>query len=255
MSRDEAYAVRGNLSMKHFVVLAALLLSACHSASVSPDRAAQIRTVGIVSALEPVALEYAGAVGSGSGVAVPVNGPSLGVDAFVVERVSAMLRDRYELHPVSFDPYAVINIEPPWAHRPSDMMGAPHLTSVVPQGLDAYVLVVPGLMTEPGTNLFRKNFAISGLGVVKIQGVLADTTFAIHVPYRVYVLDGHDGSEIAMQALFFGADDLWREVDQTWWAASPAELSPEQRRRLATAFEDLIGRTLPTAVNRLRLTP
>jgi hypothetical protein len=162
--------------MPRLIVAVLLLLvpAACATGSVPPEKLSRIKTVGLVSALEnDFTFKTVGFTVFGNDERkVPIDEP-LGVDDSVLEQLTQMLGKRYDVRPVTYRKAAVI---------PGDVAKA--LRDVSPQGLDAYVVVVPA-----SSGFGNTNQSVSGLGIV--DGGSFTSRRQLHALYAVDVFDGH----------------------------------------------------------------
>ena len=161
--------------MPRFIVAVLLLLvpAACATGSVPPEKLSRIKTVGIVSALEnEFTFKTVGFTVFGNDEKkVPIDEP-LGVDDSVVEQLTRMLGKRYDVRPVTYSKAAF---------TPGRVAKALH--DVTPQGLDAYVVVVPA-----SSGFGNTNQGVSGLGIV--DGGSFTSRRQLHALYAVDVFDG-----------------------------------------------------------------
>jgi hypothetical protein len=230
------------------VMLVAFALTACAGHDLSPERASRIKTIGIVSIMGPIHHEYVAGIFDRRSEEIPSDDWEL--DSFVVDRVTEQLKARYDVRTVTYDK-SKLTVPAPWflgARTGGAILTPPDVGSVQPQGLDAYVVVVPGAISAPGGSL-----TLMGLGFIRLMNIFGEDSYGVRAPYVIYVMDAKTGSKIA----FEGRDDgvVWRAVDKSWWADPVGAMSEQQRLQLRDAVDDMIARTLPETLQRIKLVP
>ncbi len=154
-----------SVPLKKIALLAlAFALVACAQTTVPSERANQIHTLGIVSALGTVTLEHAAAIFFNSTVE-PIPSEDWKLDDFVTDLTTQQLKGRFGIRPVTYDRTAMYQSGVPLNRARPD---PPHLTSISPQGLDAYLIIAPAVISEPsagGLPLTRRSYAFYGLGL------------------------------------------------------------------------------------------
>jgi hypothetical protein len=127
-------------------------------------------------------------------------------------------------------------VPPPYAGPGStQIIPAPNLSPLLPQGLDAYVVIVPCTIPEQVNPLIQRRVTFLGLGLLQFQGAIRDNLFAVHAPYVLFVMDGRTGSRMAFE--FANDATVWRTVDKSWWADSIAALSEQQKQQAHEALK------------------
>jgi hypothetical protein len=235
--------------MRQFAALfVAFVLSACAGHHLSPEGTSRIKTIGIISLIGPMHLEYVAGIFDRRSEEIPSGDWAL--DSFVVDHITAQLKTRYEVRTVTYDKS---KLAAPAPYLLGGMSGGaiitpPDIGAAQPQGLDAYVVVVPSAINAPGRGLTLK-----GLGFIRLPDMFAGDSYAVRAPYVIFVMDGRTNSKIAFES----PDDplLWRTVDKNWWTEPVGALSDQQRLQLRDAVKDMIDRTLPATLQRIRLLP
>lgn len=158
----------------------------------APDKATSIKTIGVISAVGDTF--YQASIGftvfGNDEKAFPI--ANWGVDDFVVERLSALLRRRYDVRRVAYagGAFAEDKIYFPYEgglfgdnRRPIEQVVREEVGS---HGLDAYVVVTKSFSRYGATNQ-----TVRGLGAVK-SSAFANTGVSLHALYWITVIDGRD---------------------------------------------------------------
>ncbi len=227
-----------------------------------PDRLAEIKTIGVISAIgDRLTFETIGASVFGN---VEVTEPvEWGIDQDVAGRIAAALPKRYTIAPVSYDAAAFDKIA--WAdesapaagfrdtarRRVEDVLRA----AASPQGLDAYIVVTKATSAYAGGHQILR-----GLGLVRGEGAATHALAA----YAIYDLSLIDGSKhvvigrarasLPRATGFRLVQGAYREVGDALWAPSLAALPAPQQRRLRQTLLELIDQSIPLALAALGLT-
>jgi hypothetical protein len=233
--------------------LVAVALTGCVSHDLSPDRTERIKTIGVISIMGPMNLEYESAAILFGNHQESEPTEYWRLDFFVVDRVTELLKSRYDVRPVAYDTSTLKVPSPYPGPGGSQIVSAPNLTPLLAQGLDAYVVIVPCTIPEQVNPLIQRRVAFLGLGLLQFQGAIRDNLFAVHAPYVLFVMDGRTGSKIAFEFANDAAN--WRTVDKSWWADSIAALSEQQKQQTHDALKDLIAKSLPATLQRVKLVP
>src|SRR5579883_446537 len=221
-----------------------------------PDRLAEIKTVGVISAIgDRVTFETIGASVFGN---VEVTEPvEWDIDRHVVARITAALAGRYKVVPVNYDRVAFDKIA--WADETSVAPGFRDATprriedivaaAASPPGLDAYVVV--SRATSPYA---RGHQIVRGLGIVRGEGS-ATYAPAAYALYDLSLIDGPKHTVIGRARASLPSDGAfrllqgpYREIKASIWAPSLAALAPSRQQQLRETLLDLIDRSLPGAL-------
>jgi hypothetical protein len=208
-----------------------------------------VRTVGIVSAIgDQFTFAKAGLTALDDR---PRNVPivSWGLDDLVVQQVTAALRGRFQVQPVTY-------ARASFAASQESTITAVNLvrrdrfktlveTEVSPQGLDAYIVI-----TRAKANFGGGNRKVEGLGLVSYSTVL-ESYRLLHALYEIRVIDGKTFDII--EKLAAGPLDNTSNVR----LAGPSLLIDanfdERDENLRRATLDLITRSLPNTLSDLHL--
>jgi len=167
-----------------------ILTGACASVGSPASKLQGVKTVGVISAIaDELTITPSGLTGIDSAdrtVAIA----SWGLDDVVASRINAVLAPRFQVqnlvyhretfaHPQSHSALPVVDLlrEAP--------VKALVRTEVLPQGLDAYVVV-----TKATTRFGSRGHIVSGIGIVDGNTLLARYAVA-HALYTIWVIDGH----------------------------------------------------------------
>jgi hypothetical protein len=84
-------------------LLIAVVLTGCVNHDLSADRTERIKTIGVVSIMGPMNLEYESAAILFGNHQESEPTEYWGLDSFVVDRVTELLKSRYDVRPVAYD--------------------------------------------------------------------------------------------------------------------------------------------------------
>jgi hypothetical protein len=231
------------------------LLAACAGIGAgASSKVNDVKTLGIISALGArFEVRRVGlTVFNNDLKELPID--SWGIDELVVGRTRGLLARSFDVRPVTYNKAPFTEQASIW--NPVSV-GDKVRAEASPQGLDAYLVVVPGLSAYSNTNQNMR-----GLGIV--HGGITDSLLShyfVHALYEVTLVDGHQfgsmGSAIAFipneqRSLFAGnfVAGPHREVDETWW---PTSLDAASNQRLKGAVVELIDQSLPGALSKVHL--
>jgi hypothetical protein len=247
-----------------FVVLSCLLIAGCAMRSIAPEKAAQYKRVGILSAMGD---RFAtGAVGiMVFGNDFKAEQLDFGADDILTARASEALSARYTLVDLSryraefmaAEKYLPADGELFGAHPPPVPEVVRRLMSA--EALDAYILIMPTRAALRNTNQ-----GVGGIGIVKLSGGFFRSDFALlHAAYSVSVIDGKDYSTAAdMRATPLGeggytplflADSALTSPNSRMASLVAWQSPAAHRDEIRTAFEALIAKSMPETLRRARL--
>ena len=108
------------------------------------------------------------------------------------------------------------------------------------QPLDAYIVVTkawgsPGCAQNSPCNYFF------GLGLRRAFVILRSDQLRVFADYTVSLVDGRTGEVFGTPLV----GELRKEVDETWWADSFDQMSPQQKQQLQDALKSLFAKALP----------
>jgi hypothetical protein len=126
-------------------------------------------------------------------------------------------------------------------------------TGVSPQGLDAYLVI-----TKTRSKYGQTNLTLLGLGLLEGGTKLFGEQVYAHANYALAMVDGRTW-EISAEAKAFmppraqpELGGISRKVDKSFWPASPDAAA---NQRLKGALAELIDKSLPCGLQRMRLIP
>jgi hypothetical protein len=176
------------------------------------------------------------------------------IDDLMTAKLRSALAGRFEVRPVTYRRAAFANLENRFAIGVEQLRAETVRAEVSPQGLDAYLIVNKGIGQFGQTNQ-----TLFGLGLVEGPTVVNGDNIYVHAFYSLSMVDGHAWTLGA--ATYSGLPDgqglfgprakaVMRQVDHTWSPASPDVAS---NQRLKGAIVELIDRSLPSTLQRMKL--
>jgi hypothetical protein len=243
------------------VFLALLLCSACTAIGTAQPKLQDFKTVGIISAIgDTLTLTSSGLTSKNEEQSLSIE--PWGIDDLITSRASAVLTRHYQVQPVTYDrgafvaaykrdnPVVAVNMVHNLLHENpiKDLVRK----QAAPQGLDAYVVVTKA----PSAYGFRGR-KVAGIGIIKYARLL-DSYIELYALYKISVVDGHAFKMIAERSASpldntesVRLEGPSRLVDD---ALLPAANDAASNEPLKAAVIDLIERSLPVALEGLRLT-
>jgi hypothetical protein len=247
------------------VVLSCLLIAGCAMQPIAPEKAAQYKRVGILSAMgDRFALGAVGIMVFGNDY--KEERIEFGADDILTARASAALAARYAVTDLARYRTSFMDAPKYWPGGQKiigeDRQPVAELVRRLmgEERLDAYILITPASASVRGTNQ-----GVGGIGIVRLPSGFFGSggTFLLHAAYVVSVVDGRDyslaadmratplgeggytplilaGSRLNAPNAFISSTDLWQ---------SPAAHKDEIR----TAFEALIAKSMPETLRRAEL--
>jgi hypothetical protein len=235
-------------------LLLLLMLGACAALDASPTAPVAIKTVGVVSAVgDEFTLTRAGLTGLDNRVQSFSIEP-WGLDELITSRAEAMLRQRFQVQPITYQRAAFASREKASAITVVNLLREDPLKKLVrevtPQGLDAYVVIAKAKSTYGSTGR-----DVAGIGMIDHSAVFG-SYIQIHALYVVLVIDGHDFKVIEKRqapplnnAEILRLTGPSRIVDES---LLPAANDLARNDRLKAAITNLIETSLPTTLQQLR---
>jgi hypothetical protein len=237
-------------------VVVALNAGACATFETHQTKLQAVRTVGIISA---VGDEITVATGGLSGLdnsrqRFPI--ASWALDDLIVQQATAALNGRFQVQPVTYTRDAFARLEPDSIVAPVNLMRGDRFkklveTGVLPQGLDAYIVI-----TKAKANFGGGGRKVEGIGFIR-YGTLMASYSQVHALYEIRVIDGKSFDIIEKMAAApldnAGAVRLpgpSRLVDENF---SPGAGDPTRNENLHGAITDLIVRSLSTTLSDMHL--
>jgi hypothetical protein len=239
------------------IVLLLLGCGACTTIGTESPKLREFKTIGVISAVgDTLTLTKAGLTGPGKGEQRVYSIESWGIDDLIISRAGSLLSGRFQVKPVTYKRAAFEALE---RNNPVVMVNLLRRdkikdlvrTEAESQGLDAYVVITKG--TSVYDNGGR---SVGGIGIIS-HSTLLNSYNQIHALYVVRVIDGHafsvldkrsaaplDNTEIVR----LGGPS--RVVDDTF---VPTEIGAAGNDKLKEAVTDLIERSLPAALESLRI--
>jgi hypothetical protein len=239
--------------MGRFLFLSLLLLSAGVAVKVAAAPAgAAVPRIGIVSAIgDKLYLRKIGITAFGNETQELVV-DSWRLDDLMTAKIRTALTGRFDVRPVTYQrsPFASL------AERNElfSQERRPELvrTGVSPQGLDGYLVI-----TKSWSNYDNTNQSLLGLGIVE-RSTLLEPQFHAYANYALAMVDGRNSKITEESKAFLPPKSLTevggitRKVDKSFWPASPDAVA---NQRLKGALAELIDKSLPCGLQRMRLIP
>lgn len=243
--------MRRSLILCVVVAVASGVLGAAVAFETRASRLQAIKTVGIVSAVgEEMSLTQAGLTEPGAaGQSVSIS--AWGLDELIVQQAAKLLSGRFRVQPVTYRRAAFAAVRDS-AVTPVNLLRSDPFkelvrTDVVPQGLDAYIVI-----TRARSKLGNGR-NVEGIGLAQYRTLLVDYGL-IHALYEVRVIDGKSFDVIEKRtAAPLDNTGTMRlagpsgPVDETFDGPASGE-------RLRAAIADLITRSLPLTLGDMHLT-
>ncbi|HWF95101.1 MAG TPA: hypothetical protein VG291_09120 [Xanthobacteraceae bacterium] len=237
-------------------LLLALLAGACTSIDAAPPKLQAIKTAGVISAVgDEFTLTKSGLTGFDNSARVfPIE--AWGLDDLIVSRVGGLLSRRWQVQPVTYRRAAFAAVEPDTPVPVSSLLRDDPVkrlvrTEVLPQGLDAYVVV-----TKEKSRYGNRAKTVAGVGMINHKAVF-DSNHEIHALYMIRIIDGHDFSVIDKRsARPLGNTEMVRlegpsRVVEDSLQPTTNDASPNDKAKAAVI--DLIEQSLPPTLQDLRL--
>jgi hypothetical protein len=237
------------------VVVAALNVGACATFETHQTKLGAVKTVGVISA---VGHEMSFASGGLTGLdnhsqRFPI--ASWGLDDLIVKQVTAALNGRFQVTPLTYKRAAFAMIEDSPVAPVNLIRGDPFKklvqTEVLPQGLDAYIVI-----TKAKSNFGGGSRKVEGIGFLS-YGTVMESYSQIHALYEIRVFDGKSFDVIekmaapplddAAQVRIGGPS---RTVDAN---LAPSTGDPVRNEKLHAAITDLVTRSLSTTLSDMNL--
>lgn len=234
------------------IVFACVFLCGCAMQPMAPEKAAQYKRIGVLSAMGD---RFAtGAIG----LTVFQNENrqerlEFGADDLFTEKVKQALAAKYAI--VDLTKYRAAFMEAPkyWPGQ-AKIIGEdrPSVSEVVrrlmgAEGLDAYLFITPAAAAVIGTNQ-----GVGGIGVYQFKRIFSANEFRLHAAYIVAVVDGKDYAVVAdMRADRMGGGSLNAPnvpVPAQFWDAPAAN-----KNAIRAAFDKLITPSVPETLRRANL--
>jgi hypothetical protein len=237
-------------------VVLAVSVSACAMLETRETKLQAVKTVGIVSAVgDEITFAKGGLTGlDNRSQRFPIG--SWGLDDLIVQQITAALSGRFQVQPVTYPREAFAAVEKESVITPVNVIrGDPFRklvqTEVLPQGLDAYIVITKAKSAFGGGG--RK---LEGIGFLSYGTVLASYN-QIHMLYEIRVFDGKTFDVIEKMAAP-PLDDAGavriagpsRMLDENFVLGSG---NPAQNEGLHAAIADLVARSLPPTLSDMHL--
>jgi hypothetical protein len=237
-------------------VVLAVSVSACAMLETRETKLQAVKTVGIVSAVgDEITFAKGGLTGlDNRSQRFPIG--SWGLDDLIVQQITAALSGRFQVQPVTYQREAFAAVEKESVITPVNVIrGDPFRklvqTEVLPQGLDAYIVITKAKSAFGGGG--RK---LEGIGFLSYGTVLASYN-QIHMLYEIRVFDGKTFDVIEKMAAP-PLDDAGavriagpsRMLDENFVLGSG---NPAQNEGLHAAIADLVARSLPPTLSDMHL--
>ncbi|HVT51412.1 MAG TPA: hypothetical protein VHE77_07590 [Dongiaceae bacterium] len=234
-------------------LLSLIGLAGCATApaEVSPEAAAKLKTVGVISLIGG-SLHYEQlSLTAFSNEQFEYPAAAFGIDPFAADCIAKDLAGRYAVRPVRFNPadFADDKItlkDESGALDSGEPIGAVIRAKAQPNDLDAYVV-----LTNAREPIGNSNQIQTGIGMRRQHRLLWHDYYT-HAIYDVTVVDGHTGKLIAQTST-----PAWggEEVDESYWPFDEDNVSADQAKKVADSDKKAIQDSLPAALKSLNLLP
>jgi hypothetical protein len=245
--------IRGSATWSALLAACVLALLCSHSAFVAAAApAGPLRTLGIISvAGSKFEVRKVGRMVFGNDLK-EVAVDSWGIGDLLADRARALLSSSFNIRPVTYQKPPFLEPNPIW-----NTMGDKVRAEAKPQGLDAYLAIIPA-----GSNYGGSNQALNGLGIVDGPGIVTQPdNYHLYALYEMYLIDGHQFSALAHRGAIMPGEHFNpfdsspilgpnRKVDESWW---PTSLDIASNQRLKAAVIDLINQSLPNTLKEMQL--
>jgi hypothetical protein len=237
-------------------------VTACADRAKILDKFASYKSIGVISAVGgEITTVYKSGVSftHSEKVIASRTDKSWRIDEFVTEIVADQLKDRFDVKPVAYlrDVFA--------AHYPLDTIDFPNdlapplgpliQTVITAQPLDAYLVIRPG-WGELGSctyGAYTNCFHYFGLGLRRQFVILRSDKVQVYADFLVSVVDARTGEVFGTREVLgtTRVSDNSMDVDETWWADSFDQMTPQQRLQLQDAFKRILADALPKALRNI----
>jgi hypothetical protein len=246
--------VPGKGTMTRFFAFCLLLLLGTFGAGLAaPPKPSGLPKLGIISAIgDKLYLRKVGlTVFENDAQEMAID--SWRLDDLMAAKVRAALTGRFDVRPVTYQraPFASLaerNEIFAQEHRPELVR-----TGVSPQGLDGYLVI-----TKIRSQYSQTNQTLLGFGVIEGGTKLFGTQLYAYANYALAMVDGRSFSITEQAAAFLPPrarseiGGISGKVDKSLWPASPDAAA---NQGLKAALAELIDRSLPCGLQRMRLIP
>lgn len=238
-------------------VAVAVAVAGCATTQVAPEKAAAIKTIGLVSALgDEVRLQHVGlTVFSNDLHSTKLDWQ---LDRHVLDRLAQHIGTRYQVRPVSYDKAPLLKASTKeWIHTDRPTL-AEALRATVPAGVvDAFVVVVPTYM---GDTAYGTNQHVYGVGAYT-RGVFSERSRAnAFAAYRIALIDGKTFTSLADTAALIPSTGRWIGEDVPFRPIPSAglknRLDDMRREDLATLRDAVVGlldASIPYTLKKMKL--
>lgn len=237
---------------KALFLVVALALAGCAAPSeVTPEAAAKLKTLGVISLIGGELHFEQLSLTAFSNEQFEYPATQFGIDAFTAATVAQNLAGRYDVRQVKFDPadFADDKIalkDEAGTFDSGEPIGAVIRAKASPNDLDAYIVVTDGAGRIGNSNQTQR-----GVGMRREHRLLWHDYFT-HAIYYLTVVDGHTGRVIAQSS-----NPAWggTEVDEGYWPFDEDNIPADQAKKVAEANKKDIADSMPDALKSLNLLP
>jgi len=239
--------------MKRVIVGLMLLLTACSETSLTRRETAEIKRIGVISAIgdELTIRNFAGRPAEQTADHGSI--AELGLDPYVIAQVAAQLQGRYEIVPVTYQPAVFHQTAEEQSLHSTLIQGQPiglvirnqtqlpsGMDAGTGAGVDAYLVILTGRAL-----LAASNQSLFGTSLVRLPTASGDD-YNLGVIYWIAVVDGHSLQPIGNVSTLSD-----HSVDRSLWAPTVAALSEAQKQQIAQVWKKRIDLTLEPALKKL----
>jgi hypothetical protein len=244
--------------MKRVMIgLMMVLLSACSETTLSHQQAGTIHRIGLISAIgdELSVRSFLTATGPADGLLDMKSIEDLALDQYVVDQATELLKERYDVVPVTYQPGSFHQTEEEQSIHADSVRGR-FLGQIIRANTELPAGMAAG--TDAGVDVYL--VFLSGHAKLKDGGhSLYGTTltemptpsgpgYNLGVVYWIAVIDGHT---LQMIGNINTMSD--HSIDPSLWATQVSKLTTDQKQQLAAIWKKRIDLTLPPALTKLQL--
>jgi hypothetical protein len=177
-----------------------------------------------------------------------------GIDEFVVGKVAAQLSQRFDVKRLTYPKGAFATLDKPTSPFAEPKDDRKDIVRGIAGGKNCDLVVA---VTKSGSMIGNSNQHVAGLGILDISSIVFTNVLVFAIPeMRVY--DGQTFAVLGYKKAFDWQKGILgthvirgpsRQVDKTWWPASPGQVASDARLKQATI--DLLSESIAAMVAEL----
>lgn len=221
-------------------------------AASAADKLANIKSVGIISALgDCLNLRNVDRISSFFNAVSPECVPiqAWGIDEAITKQISEAVANRFAVKPIAYDPAAFYRL--PWTPVPGTLVPVKSaLQALTNPGVDAYIVVTKMAIANAvgdGNDTY-----VEGLGIGH-QGSMFGDTNKMFAVYTIRIIDAHSYNTLETEGAHLPKTGLFPrvpivDVDASMWSNSANDMTEAQKaaakEKLTALVHESIGSTL-----------